>query len=69
MLLKQQLIVHDNVLLNIMDFDLYQVFLNVAIYLKVVQVHGDFLNYYCLLLRLAIFLSHLIQLGNLNYCQ
>jgi hypothetical protein len=41
----------------------------VAIYLKVVQVHGDFLNYYCLLLRLAIFLSHLIQLGNLNYCQ
>ena len=33
MLLKQQLIVHDNVLLNTLDFDLYQVVLNVAIYL------------------------------------
>jgi hypothetical protein len=68
MLVKQQLIVHDNVLLNIMDFDLYQVFLNVAIYLKVEQVHEDFLNYYCLLLILVIFLNQLIQLKNLNYC-
>jgi hypothetical protein len=68
MLLKQQLIVHDNVLLYKKDFDWYQVFLNVARYLKVEQVLEDLLDYYCLLLILVIFLNNLIPLKNLNNC-
>ncbi len=67
MLVKQQLIVHDNALLNTMDFDLYQVVLNMTTYLKFVQVHEDFLNYYCLQLILVIFPNNLILPMNPNY--
>ena len=47
MLLKQQLVVHDTVLSNTLDFYLCQVVLDMAMRLKVVRVREDFLNHYC----------------------